>query len=177
MTKHKWIPKPAGQPEHASLNQRQQIGPLYPKIGAQLMVEIRFLFNQIDTRALIGPCSHVTSRCCQSVTPGMSPAPYYSAYSNWSLATYPFFSSGHLLVIQEISYSKSPPRTDRDILVHSPHTELKGKCTIRMTKVWNERILVTFQIRPPTSLSSYALLSYGLLKWVKTMPVTMGRRL
>ena len=57
------------------------------------MVEIRILCNVIDTRTLIGPCSSVTSRCCQSVTPGMSPRPHYSAYSNWSLATYPFFSS------------------------------------------------------------------------------------
>ena len=66
------------------------------------MVEIRFLCNVIDTRALIGPCSHVTSRCCQSATPGMSPASHYSAYSNWSLATYPFFSlskPGHIHVI------------------------------------------------------------------------------
>ena len=61
------------------------------------MVEIRFLCNVIDTRALIGPCSHVTSHFCQSVTPGMSPAPHYSAYSNWSLATYPFFSSDNRL--------------------------------------------------------------------------------
>ena len=56
------------------------------------MVEIRFLCNVIDTRAQIDPCSHVTSRCCQSATPDMSPASHYSAYSNWSLATYPFFS-------------------------------------------------------------------------------------
>ena len=56
------------------------------------MVEIRFLCNVIDTRALIGPCSHVTSSCCQSATPGMSPASHYSAYSTWSLATYQFFS-------------------------------------------------------------------------------------
>ena len=28
----------------------------------------------------------------RSVTPGMSPALHYSAYSNWSLGTYPFFS-------------------------------------------------------------------------------------
>ena len=29
------------------------------------MVEIRFFCDEIDTRSLIGPCSHVTSRCCQ----------------------------------------------------------------------------------------------------------------
>ena len=74
--------KPAGQPEHASPNQCLLIAPYKPKIGAQLMVEIRFLCYVIDTRALIRPCSQVTSRCCQSVTHGMSPAPHYSAYSN-----------------------------------------------------------------------------------------------
>ena len=77
------------------------------------MVEIRFLRNVIDKRALIGPCSHVTSRWCQSVTPGMSPSSHYNAYSNWSLATYPFFSLSkaidrrvieHLLII---NFSKS----------------------------------------------------------------------
>ena len=58
--------KSVGQPEHASLNQCQLIAANRPKIGAlvhpQLVVEIRFLSNVIDARALIGPCSHVTSR-------------------------------------------------------------------------------------------------------------------
>ena len=57
--------KPAGQPEHASLNQCQLIAVNRPRIGAldtPNLVEIRFLSNVIDARALIGPCSHVTSR-------------------------------------------------------------------------------------------------------------------
>ena len=57
--------KPAGQPEHASLNQCQLIAANRPKLvlwATQLVVEIRFLCNVIDARALIGPCSHVTSR-------------------------------------------------------------------------------------------------------------------
>ena len=53
--------KPASQPEHASLNQCQLIA---ANRHPQLVVEIRFLCNVIDARALIGPCSHVTSRCC-----------------------------------------------------------------------------------------------------------------
>ena len=56
--------KPAGQPEHASLNQCQLIAVNRP-FGAlgtpQMVVEIRFLSNVFDARALIGPCSHVTS--------------------------------------------------------------------------------------------------------------------
>ena len=47
-------------------------------------------------RALIGPCSHVTSRWCQISTPGVSPTLHYRVYSNWSLATYPFFSSSEI---------------------------------------------------------------------------------
>ena len=57
--------KPVGQPEHASLNQCQLIAANRPKLCSghpQLVVEIRFLSNVIDARALIGPCSHVTSR-------------------------------------------------------------------------------------------------------------------
>ena len=53
--------KPVGQPEHASLNQCQLIAPNRCSGHPQLVVEIRFLCNVIDTRALIGPCSHVTS--------------------------------------------------------------------------------------------------------------------
>ena len=85
--------KPVDQPEHASPNQCHLIAANWCSGHPQQVVEIRFLCNVIDARALIGPCSHVTSRCCQSVTPGMSPACNYRAYSNWSLATYPFFSS------------------------------------------------------------------------------------
>ena len=47
-------------------------------------------------RALIGPCSHVTSHWCQIATPGVSPTLHYRVYSNWSLATYPFFSSSEI---------------------------------------------------------------------------------
>ena len=87
------------------------------------MVEIRFLCNVIDTRALIGPCSHMTSRCCQSVTPGMSLALHSTAYSNWSLATYPFFSSSKIfdnnscVVLQDLGDFGIAPRqvTTRDI--------------------------------------------------------------
>ena len=53
--------KPAGQPEHASLNQCQLIAANRCSGHPQLVVEIRFLCNVIDTRALIGTCSHVTS--------------------------------------------------------------------------------------------------------------------
>ena len=45
--------KPAGQPEQASLNQCQLIAQNWCSAHAQLMVEIRFLWNAIDTRALI----------------------------------------------------------------------------------------------------------------------------
>ena len=58
--------KPAGQLEHASLNHCQLIAANRPKElcsgHPQLVVEIRFLRNVIDARALIGPCSHVTLR-------------------------------------------------------------------------------------------------------------------
>ena len=53
--------KPAGQPEHASLNQCQLIAANRCSGHPQLVVEIGFLCNVIDTRALIGPCSNVTS--------------------------------------------------------------------------------------------------------------------
>ena len=57
--------KPAGQPEHASLNQCQLITANgcqnWFSGHPQLVVEIRFLCNVIDAGALIGPCSHVTS--------------------------------------------------------------------------------------------------------------------
>ena len=55
------VTKPAGQPEHASLNQCQLLAANRCSGHPKLAVEIRFLCNVIDTRALIGPCSHVTS--------------------------------------------------------------------------------------------------------------------
>ena len=54
--------KPAGQPEQANFNQCQLIAQNWCTAHAQLMLAIRFLCNVIDMRALIGPCSHVTSR-------------------------------------------------------------------------------------------------------------------
>ena len=58
--------KPAGQPEHASLNQCQLIAANRPKLVLWTPPagggDIRFLGNVIDARALISPCSHVTSR-------------------------------------------------------------------------------------------------------------------
>ena len=56
--------KPAGQPEHASLNQCQLIVANRCSGHPQQVVEIKFLCNVIDAGALIGPCSHVTSCCC-----------------------------------------------------------------------------------------------------------------
>ena len=54
--------KPAGQPEHASLNQCQLIA---ANRGSGIPSWWwRFLCNVIYARALIGLCSHVTSRCC-----------------------------------------------------------------------------------------------------------------
>ena len=53
--------KPAGQPKHASLNQCQLIAANWCSGHPQLVVEIRFLCDIIDARALIGHCSHVTS--------------------------------------------------------------------------------------------------------------------
>ena len=41
-------------------------------------------------------------------------------------------------------------------------TQVKGKCTIRLIKIQNDLIHVTFQIRPPPNLSSSELLSYSL---------------
>ena len=61
-TQMEW--KPAGQPEHASLNQCQLIVANRRSGHPQQVVEIRFLCNVIDAGALIGPCSHVTSPCC-----------------------------------------------------------------------------------------------------------------
>ena len=58
--------KPAGQPEHASLNQCQLIVANRCSGHPQQVVEIRFLCNVIDAGALIGPCSHVTS-CCSLI--------------------------------------------------------------------------------------------------------------
>ena len=84
--------KPAGQPEHASLNQCQLIVVNRCSGHPQQVVEIRFLCNVIDAGALIGPCSHVTSAAALSASPGMRLACNYRAYSNWSLVTYPFFS-------------------------------------------------------------------------------------
>ena len=40
-------PKPAGQPEHASLNQCQLIGQKLVLWAPHLVVEIRFLCNQV----------------------------------------------------------------------------------------------------------------------------------
>ena len=59
MTKHKWIRNQPVNLKHASYNQCQLIAANRPKIGGsghpQLVVEIRFLRNVIDARALIGP--------------------------------------------------------------------------------------------------------------------------
>ena len=74
--------KPAGQPEHASLNQCQLIVANRCSGHPQQVVEIRFLCNVIDAGALIA----------LSASPGMRLACNYRAYSNWSLVTYPFFS-------------------------------------------------------------------------------------
>ena len=54
--------KPASQLEEASLNQCQLIAQNWCSAYAQLTLVIRFLCNIVDTRALIGPCSHVTLR-------------------------------------------------------------------------------------------------------------------
>ena len=54
--------KPDGQPEQASLNQYQPIAQNWCSMHAQLMLAMRFLCNVNDTRALRGPCSHVTLR-------------------------------------------------------------------------------------------------------------------
>ena len=54
--------KPAGQPEQASVNLCQLIAQNWCSVHAQLMLAIQFLCNLIDTRALIGPCSHVSLR-------------------------------------------------------------------------------------------------------------------
>ena len=47
--------KPDGQPEQASVNE-------YPESCALRILPRRFLCNVNNTRALIGPCSLVTSR-------------------------------------------------------------------------------------------------------------------
>ena len=52
---------------------------------------------------LVSTWPHADAR---TVTPGMSPALHYSAYSNWSLATYPFFSSSKLSVGQQLVRQK-----------------------------------------------------------------------
>ena len=57
--------KPAGQPEQASLNQCQLIVQNWCSEHPQLTMEIRYFCYVIDTRALIGPCSHVALRWCQ----------------------------------------------------------------------------------------------------------------
>ena len=54
--------KAVGQPKQASLNEQ-------PKICALCMLVHRFLCNVNDTRALIGPCSLVTSPLCQIRNP------------------------------------------------------------------------------------------------------------
>ena len=52
--------------------------------------------------------------------------------------------------------------------------DLKGKCTIMMIYAQNVPIRVTFQIRPPASLSSSALLRYGLSNLVKKTGLSLG---
>ena len=55
--------KPAGQPEHANLNQCQLIAANRLKLmlcAPPAGGGDKFLCNEIDARALIGPCSHVT---------------------------------------------------------------------------------------------------------------------
>ena len=71
--------KPADQPKQGSLGARFFV-------GFSVMYAIREPC----------PCSLVTSRWCQITNPLAWPALRYSAYSNWSLATYPFFSSSKL---------------------------------------------------------------------------------
>ena len=100
--------KPAGQPEQASLNQCQRIAQNLCSSHAELMLAIGFLCNINDTRALISPCSHADAR---SVNHGVSPALHYSAYGNWSLATYPFFSSS-----EHIRSSKHRPVPELELL-------------------------------------------------------------
>ena len=59
-----------------------------------------------------------------SGTPGMSPACNYRAHSNWSLATYPFFSSSKLLVKQS---SSSEIWTEGLTIKHSQDTWAEGQ--------------------------------------------------
>ena len=54
--------KPASQPEQASLNQCHLIAQNRCSPQAQLKEEIRFLCNVINTRDLVGSCSHVALR-------------------------------------------------------------------------------------------------------------------
>ena len=65
--------KSAGQPEQAqptamSINSPNLVLCACPLDGGD-QASPRFLCNVIDMRALIGPCSHVTSRSCQISDP------------------------------------------------------------------------------------------------------------
>ena len=78
-----------------------------------MMLAHKFLSNVNDTRAMIGSCSLVTSRWCQiRYSCRVQPFTIYSAYSNWSLATYPFFSSSKTICIS-LSWTVSNSATCR----------------------------------------------------------------
>ena len=64
-----------------------------------------------------------------SGTPGMSPALNYKAYSNWSLATYPFFSSSKLLLATPTHLPSICPFTRPHVLISALSMHL-DTCTL-----------------------------------------------
>ena len=90
--------KPAGQPEQAGCGE-------WPKSHILCMLMYKFLCNVNDTRALIGLCLLVTLHLGRFETPVIAKPSLYSAYSNWSLATYLFFYSSKVLCCMHKSVS------------------------------------------------------------------------
>ena len=80
----------AGQPDQPGCCKK-------PKRRILLILACKYLYDVNDIRALIGLCLLVTSHFDQILHPWHSQLGiYYSTYSNWSLATYPFFASSKI---------------------------------------------------------------------------------
>ena len=95
-----------------------------------------------------------------SGTPGMSPALNYNAYSNWSLATYPFFSSSKLLLYETTTHLPSIcPFTRPHLLIsalsmHLPPVLWAWICA-PATHFLGARILTTLTLStPPAAFSA-----------------------
>ena len=83
----------------------------------------------------------------------MSPALNYKVHSNWSLATYPFFSSSKLLLYATSTHLPSP-RADQ-CPIHAPSTCTWAWIRAPATHFSGARILTTLTLStPPAAFSA-----------------------